>query len=117
MRSEKEVKEQFDSLRTRRHARVWDGFSSAGLEFGERLLRWVLEPCEDSTGIMDVSGIVLAYLQAHGFDGLYNDIVCGCEADDIFCCCGDGIENCVPGIKLPCNCGEGCNFHIGPRGK
>ena len=67
-------------------------------------------------GDMDVRAIVRAYLEAHGFDGIWNsDIPCGCENDDLCPCDFDGGWDCEPGYKIPCTCGEGCDWHIGPR--
>jgi len=64
---------------------------------------------------MTVKEIVRDYLTANGYDGLWSDSGrCGCEVDDLFPCL-DSWGNCQPGYKQPCDCGEGCRFHIGPR--
>ena len=63
-----------------------------------------------------VREMVRAALEAGGYDGLYSmDSECGCELADLFPCCGDGVEHCKAGHKVPCACGEGCDWHIGPR--
>ena len=61
--------------------------------------------------IMDVGDIVAEYLEAHGYDGLCNiDAECGCTLDDwIPCQCLS--ENCLPGWKAPCPCGDH-DWHI-----
>ena len=59
---------------------------------------------------MDVRGIVKDWLITHNYDGLAGD-ECGCGIEDLMAC-GDGFENCVAGHKAPCDCGEGCAFHI-----
>lgn len=59
---------------------------------------------------MTVKEMIEKYLRDNGFDGLCNDD-CGCPLDDLMPCC-DSIEGCVPGYKVPCDCGEGCDYHI-----
>ena len=62
-----------------------------------------------------VKQIVSEYLATHGYDGLYADD-CGCLLDDdLMLCCRDGIDGCQPGYKQSCNCGEGCEWHVGPK--
>lgn len=64
---------------------------------------------------MRIADIVNEYLQKHGYDGLYStDDDCGCELADLFPCTGMTPE-CEPGYKQPCDCGEGCQWHIGPK--
>ncbi len=42
--------------------------------------------------------IIKAFLVNNGYDGLYNDDICGCERDDLGPC--DGIQvHCKPGYK------------------
>lgn len=58
--------------------------------------------------------IVQEYLVANGLDGLYNESSeCACLASDLAPCCGV-IDACLAGYRTPCDCGEGCDFHIGP---
>lgn len=66
---------------------------------------------------MTVIDIVRDYLTANGYDGL-TDNTCGCSLDDL-APCGEWSENamsCVPGYRVPCDCGEDaeykCAFHI-----
>jgi len=56
------------------------------------------------------------YLQENGFEGLYlPDYDCSCTLDDLMHCVNFS-NKCIPGHKIPgCTCGEGCDFHIGPR--
>ena len=63
----------------------------------------------EKTATIDVKGIVMEYLKAHGYDGLYNpDIECGCGLDD-FCPCDDGPNrDCIPAFHHKCNeCRDG----------
>lgn len=64
---------------------------------------------------MEVVDIVKEYLIKNKYDGLYS-----CESGDLCCCtiddlepCGEMRGNCEAGHKVPCECGEGCDFHIG----
>lgn len=62
-----------------------------------------------------VQEILVAHLRARGYDGLFNDDrACGCTVED-FATCGDIWTNCQPGYRIPCQCGEGCDFDIGPK--
>jgi hypothetical protein len=75
---------------------------------------------------MNVKEIVLQWLKANGYDGLFIDD-CGCVLDDLMPCAaayyGDGgCDGCVPGYKVPCpgkpeceNDRGVCPFHIGPK--
>ena len=64
---------------------------------------------------MNVREILIDYLIGNGFDGLFNeDGTCACSIDEL-CACGDPTEHCQPGIKVPCDCPEHCDYHIGPR--
>lgn len=66
---------------------------------------------------MTVQEIVKQYLEANGFDGLYQAGECSCPVDALMPCdelCAD----CAAGHKLPCNpetCNADgdCGFHIG----
>ena len=64
---------------------------------------------------MTIEEIIKEYLKEKGFDGLRGDH-CGCELADLMPCEGLGLEEpiglCEPGYKVPCDCGDGCNFHI-----
>lgn len=59
---------------------------------------------------MNVKEIVTKYLQDNGFDGLRTD-GCGCQIADLMPC-EDCNSMCEPGYKVPCDCDEGCDFHI-----
>lgn len=64
-----------------------------------------------------VKNIVGEYLLAKGFDGLWHcDAPCGCALDDLEPC-GNMSAECKAGHFQPCNCDEGCDFHIGPERK
>jgi hypothetical protein len=60
---------------------------------------------------MTVKEIVLAHLEAGGFDGLFEeDAECACTKANLAPC--DSIMlGCRPGFEGPCNCGEH-DFHI-----
>jgi len=61
---------------------------------------------------MDVREIVKEYLEKNGYDGLFHPGMCSCTSDDLFPC-GEPYPWCEPGYKVPCACGEGCDFDIG----
>jgi hypothetical protein len=62
----------------------------------------------------NVKEIVINYLRANGFDGLYNDD-CGCSIDDL-CPCVDDWSDCRPGIALyGADIDEEGNMWIGPK--
>jgi hypothetical protein len=64
---------------------------------------------------MNVKEIVQKYLADNGYDGIWNaDGECCCGATGLFICEGNP-EECIPGVKKPCDCGEGCDFHIGMK--
>lgn len=59
---------------------------------------------------MTVLDIVKKYLRDNGFDGLAGDD-CGCALEDgIAPCESCGIENCVPGRKVPCPGPDECKY-------
>lgn len=59
-----------------------------------------------------VRDMVRDYLEREDFDGLVEaDGACSCDAADLFPC-GEPGEHCEAGHRAPCNCGEGCDFHI-----
>jgi hypothetical protein len=61
---------------------------------------------------MNVQEIVKAYLVANGYEGLYNDDAgCGCALDGL-APCDEMSGACRAGYKVPCQCGEGCDFDI-----
>ncbi len=60
-----------------------------------------------------VRRIVAEWLKAHGADGLY-DSGCFCLLDDLFECCSELTDRCGPGVKVPCGCGGGCDYHMAP---
>jgi len=60
---------------------------------------------------MTVLDIVKEYLIKNKYDGLYG-FYCGCSIDDLMPCCWEGTADCEPGHKVPCDCGEGCEYHI-----
>lgn len=63
--------------------------------------------------------IIRGYINANGYDGLYNPGVCGCEASDLSP--GNCFEEtCTPGYKVPCEpekcfADGNCDWHIGER--
>jgi hypothetical protein len=54
--------------------------------------------------------IVVKWLTANGYDGLYGD-ECGCDISDIMPC-GEFGSECKAGYKMPCDCGDH-DFQIG----
>ena len=55
---------------------------------------------------MTVREIVARYLRANGFDGLYNDVGCGCDLSDLMPCDGPS-DMCEPSFRTYCpNCGD-----------
>ena len=70
---------------------------------------------------MTVKDIIKEYLIKNGYDGLYYDD-CGCVLEDFYPCSSEAILDCCPGYKTEfpngkCDCGEGCDYHIGPDRK
>ena len=66
-----------------------------------------------------VSGkdMMAEYLRLNGYDGLYCD-ECGCALPDLMPCGGEWAIDCVAGYRHEgCteDCGNGCDFHIGPK--
>ena len=65
----------------------------------------------------NVFEIVKEYLRTHGYDGLYEENgECACDLADLMPCASEGIPNCLPGYKVPCDCGDHA-WHIGPTKK
>ncbi len=59
--------------------------------------------------------IAFWWLKDHGYEGLFNgDAGCGCRLTDLMPCDEPG-EGCEAGYEGPCDCGEGCDWHIGPK--
>lgn len=58
--------------------------------------------------------IVVGYLEEYGYDGLHNDFAeCACEIGDFGLGCDGLSNNCIPGIKKPCDCGDNhCAWHM-----
>lgn len=54
-----------------------------------------------------------AWLIENGYDGLYCPGDCACEIAEL-APCGELQQECMPGYKEPCDCGEH-RFHIGPE--
>lgn len=47
-----------------------------------------------------VKEIVSEWLSENGYDGLFSpDGGCGCDLNDLFCCMGEGCENCICAYK------------------
>jgi len=61
---------------------------------------------------MELRDIMKQWLEANGYDGLYNSQVdCACELSDLFPC-GEPALECSAGHKTACDCKEKHNFHI-----
>ena len=61
---------------------------------------------------MTVNKILEDYLKANGFDGLFYPGECSCVIGDLQPC-GLTMLDCEPGNKMPCKCGQACDFDIG----
>lgn len=63
---------------------------------------------------LTVLEIVEAHLRANGYDGLVSeDRECACLVSDL-APCGEMMETCVAGYRVPCYCGEH-DYHVGPQ--
>lgn len=58
--------------------------------------------------------IVTDYLRLRGYDGLYSPDDCACVLEDLVPC-GEMRTACRAGVRMPCDCGEGCDWHVGPK--
>lgn len=62
---------------------------------------------------MTVAEIIREYLKEKGYDGLFNsDAECACLVSDLCPGCGCPYDECEPGYRKECDCGEGHGFHI-----
>jgi len=61
---------------------------------------------------MNTKDIVRGWLEANGYDGLFDAVTgeCGCETSDLMPCQTEGIDRCEPGYKTPCP-QQGCGEH------
>jgi len=63
---------------------------------------------------MTVKEIVTKYLKENGYDGLcHAECECACELGELMPC-DEPCEECEPGYKVPCDCGDH-DFHIVPE--
>jgi hypothetical protein len=58
-----------------------------------------------------VMDILYEYLNTHGYDGLFYPGECSCLKEDLILCESDP-RACIPGYKVECRCGEGCDWDI-----
>jgi hypothetical protein len=63
---------------------------------------------------MTAKEIIINYLKANGYDGLCGE-ECGCEFDDLIACDDRFAFDCVPGYKIKCMCGGGCDWDMSPH--
>lgn len=64
---------------------------------------------------MNVKGIIIAWLKANSFEGLYNpEGECGCKLDDLAPCDSDCMMVCKPGyyVKAHENDSEDYDYYI-----
>lgn len=62
---------------------------------------------------MTVLDFLRRNLKTYGYDGLYNLAgECACLVSDLAPCSNLDADHCHPGYRAPCDCGEGCDFHI-----
>ena len=64
-------------------------------------------------GKINVLEIIERHLKENGYDGLYHENDCGCEIGKLAPCDSCPLD-CLPGYKMPCDCGEHY-FHIGEK--
>ena len=57
-----------------------------------------------------VKDIVTIYLKTFDYDGLCG-FNCGCGLEDLMPC-DEPADRCVPGYRVKCTCGKGCDYHI-----
>jgi len=54
------------------------------------------------------------WLEQNGYDGLVDDGGdCGCELSEFAPCDGE-VGSCVAAHKVPCECGDDCEWHMAP---
>lgn len=58
-----------------------------------------------------VDNIILEYLEANGYGGLYNDAECACKIDDLVSC-GEMAGSCTPGYLVDAPSGNVNDFYI-----
>lgn len=58
--------------------------------------------------------IITDWLREHGYDGLFSDYLeCACTIEDLIPCGMISQDNpCYAGYRVPCDCGEGHDYHI-----
>jgi len=86
----------------------------AALYDEQKKLRAEIDDLKKPIPSADLSAIVSEYLQAHGYEGLYQAGECACLLDGLFPCDCPGLD-CKPGY-LESDDGRG-NFRIGPDRK
>lgn len=59
---------------------------------------------------MNAIEIIEKYLKENGYDGLYRT-GCGCMIGELFPC-ANYPDDCKAGYKVPCDCEDGCNWHM-----
>jgi len=78
----------------------------------------------NKVNVKNIADVIVEYLKKNGFDGLcceeygFDGLCCeecGCDLDDLFPCEPPYDLTCSPGYKIPCKCGEGCDFHISTK--
>jgi len=59
--------------------------------------------------------IIATYLRENGYDGLCKGKAleegCGCLLNDL-APCGEPCMHCEPGYQVPCDCEQGCQWHV-----
>lgn len=66
---------------------------------------------------MNIKEITKEYLIKNNYDGLIcPEVPCGCSVEDLMEC-GEVHELCQGGYKVPCECDEGCKYHIALKPK
>ena len=62
------------------------------------------------TNVKNCHDIIKAYLDANGYDGLYNPGECACLKDDLESCENIHLQECEPGYRRPATEEDGSEF-------
>lgn len=52
---------------------------------------------------INVKEIVKRWMRKRGYQGLYNDVECGCSIDELFPCASYQCGDCVPAYEFDCD--------------
>ena len=84
----------------------------------KEIIEEYLESNNDYESEKTIKQIVEDWLRNNNYDGLFmhlsNCDYCCCAGLNLMFCGGPSPEECLPGFKVSCKCGENCEFHISP---